>query len=327
MKTFFIGIDVSKDWLDYVVCEGLGELREPIREENNVDGIDTLIKQSSKLSKNLWFCMEHTGYYGILLAYKLQQAGLTYSMVPAMEIKRSLGMVRGKSDKVDAQRIAEYAAKNSYKLKPTQLPGDDLLKLKTLFTRREQLVKRSTQLKNSLKSHKQVAEIVDFDYVVSDIAEELASITERTKKIDKELKRVVDSNQELKTNYRKAKSVKGIGPATSYFMLICTNNFTSFSDPRKFNCYAGLAPFENSSGSSIRGKTKTSKLRNRTIKTLLFNAARSASTHDKQLRAYYQRKKKEGKKRYLILNNVACKLVYRVFAMIKRKEPFVELAF
>lgn len=327
MKTFFIGIDVSKDWLDYVVCEGLGELREPIREENNVDGIDTLIKQSSKLSKNLWFCMEHTGYYGILLAYKLQQAGLTYSMVPAMEIKRSLGMVRGKSDKVDAQRIAEYAAKNSYKLKPTQLPGDDLLKLKTLFTRREQLVKRSTQLKNSLKSHKQVAEIVDFDYVVSDIAEELASITERIKKIDKELKRVVDSNQELKTNYRKAKSVKGIGPATSYFMLICTNNFTSFSDPRKFNCYAGLAPFENSSGSSIRGKTKTSKLRNRTIKTLLFNAARSASTHDKQLRAYYQRKKKEGKKRYLILNNVACKLVYRVFAMIKRKEPFVELAF
>lgn len=329
MKTFFIGIDVSNNWLDYGVCTDLSKLESIVvkRVTNTVEGINSLIRECKKFRANLWFCLEHTGYYGILLAHKFQLAGLTYSMVPSLEIKQSLGMVRGKSDKIDAKRISEYAAKNSYKLKPTQLPSNDLLKLKTLFTRREQLVRKSTQLKNSLKSHKKLADVIDYDYVVTDIEEELALNNERIKKINKVLKQVIESNQELKTNYKKAIAVKGIGPSTSTFMLICTNNFASFSDPRKFNSYAGLAPFENSSGSSIRGKTKTSKLRNRVIKTLLFNAARSASNHDKQLRAYYQRKKKEGKPTFLVLNNVAVKLVSRVFAMIKREEPFVELAF
>ena len=108
-------------------------------------------------------------------------------------------------------------------------------------------------------------------------------------------------------------------------MLVYTNNFTSFENPRKFNCYAGLAPFEHSSGTSIKKKTKTSNLRNKTMKTLLYNGANSAAIYDKELKAYYKRKTKEGKPHQLIMNNIACKLVYRIFAVVNREEPFVNL--
>ena len=60
------------------------------------------------------------------------------------------------------------------------------------------------------------------------------------------------------------------------------------------------------------------------MKTLLYNAANSAAQHDPELRGYYLRKKDEGKHHQLVMNAIACKLVGRVFAVIKRQTPFVE---
>jgi transposase len=108
-------------------------------------------------------------------------------------------------------------------------------------------------------------------------------------------------------------------------MIVYTNNFTSFDEARKFNSYAGIAPFSHSSGSSIRGKTKTSTLRNKTMKKLLFNGANSAVMCDFEMRNYFLRKKEEGKHHLTIINAVACKLVYRIFAVVKRNEPYVNL--
>ena len=136
---------------------------------------------------------------------------------------------------------------------------------------------------------------------------------------------LISKDAEMKSNFIKARRVKGIGLIIAAYMLVYTNNFTSFDNPRKFNCYAGLAPFEHTSGSSINGKTKTSRLRNKTMKTLLFNGANTAANFDAELKAYYKRKQKEGKPHQLIMNNIACKLVYRVFAVVKREEPFVNL--
>ncbi|MCF8460716.1 MAG: transposase [Flavobacteriales bacterium] len=101
-------------------------------------------------------------------------------------------------------------------------------------------------------------------------------------------------------------------------MLVLTNNFASFENARKFNCYAGLAPFEHSSGSSIKSKTRTSPLRNRKTKALLLNRANSAAVHDTELRSYFKRKTGEGKHRMVVLNAIACKLVYRIFAVVNR---------
>lgn len=326
MKTFFIGIDISKNTLDVAVCnQESKQILDVYQLENTFKGINKLIRKSKKHGDNIWFCCEHTGNYGLLLAHQLQNDELNYSMVPALEIKQSQGMVRGKSDEVDAQRIALYAATHSEKLQPFKLPGENLMKIKSLLTYRAQQVKISQQLQNSCKSHQITSKVVDIKYILKDIKADIRRIKIKIAKIEKQIIEMIQQDEKMNKNFKQATSVKGIGLLIASHMLVYTNNFTAFDNPRKFNCYSGLAPFEHSSGSSIRGKTKTSRLRNRTMKALLFNGANTAANFDPELKKYYTRKKQEGKPHQLIMNNIACKLVYRVFAVVKRDEPFVKL--
>ena len=326
MKTIFIGIDVSKEWLDAAICKDLKEKEmEVFRVENSLDGIEKMIRKCKKAGQDLWFCFEHTGNYGLLLASQLQVEELVYSVVPAFEIKHSQGMVRGKTDQADAKRIALYAATNVHKLKPFQLPGKELLKLKSLLSYRAQLVNISRQLQNSRKSCQVAGKSIDMNIILGDIDQNLEMIKGKIDQFEKEIQSIIQADEQLQSNFKKTTSVRGIGPIIAAYMLVYTNNFTTFDNPRKFNCYAGLAPFEYSSGSSIKGRTKTSRLRNKTMKVLLFNGANVAANFDRELKNYYNKKKTEGKPHKLIINNIACKLVYRVFAVVKRNEPYVIL--
>lgn len=325
MEKVYVGIDISKETLDVAVCKKLQEdVDVTFQVENNIKGINKMISLCSNHGKELWFCFEHTGNYGLLLSSQLEALGKPYSAVPPLEIKRSLGMVRGKNDKVDAQRIATYAASHAYKLKPTQLVSKTLLKVKSLLTYRMQLSETIRRFKNSLKSHNITNSTIKIESIINGIEDNIKSLKEQIKAVEKEIMELIKSDDKLKKNFDKVTSVTGIGPIIAFNMLVHTNNFTLFDNPRKFNCYSGLAPFEHSSGTSISKKTKTSRLRNKRMKILLYNGANSAAQYDMQLRAYYKRKKEEGKPHQLIINNIACKLVYRVFAVVNREEPYVK---
>lgn len=209
----------------------------------------------------LWFCFEHTGNYGILLSQVLEQRELTYSMVAPLEIKQSIGITRGKNDQIDAKRIAEYASIHAKKLKPTYLPGDKLLKIKSHLTYRNQLVKVRLQLKNSRKSHMIAHKSFDIKEIIDDIEEKINGLSQDIKAVENTIDQLIRSDSELYKNYKKVKAVKGVGPVIASYMILYINNFSSFENPRKFNCFAGLAPFQYTSGSSVREKTKTSQLR------------------------------------------------------------------
>ena len=114
----------------------------------------------------------------------------------------------------------------------------------------------------------------------------------------------------------------GIGFATAVHLLIATENFTRFEDVRKLICYCGVAPFEHSSGTSIRGKTRVSHLANKKLKSLLTMAAISAIQHDPELKAKYEQKLKEGKAKMSALNIIRAKLIERVFAVIKKQKAY-----
>jgi len=328
MKTFFVGIDISKDWLDVaIVDKQCMSIIDTFRNDNTIEGIGKILRKCSRKSEDnkLWFCFEHTGNYGLLLAQLLENEGLAYSAVPALEIKQSIGMTRGKSDQVDAERIAFYAAANRYKLKETKLPGKKLLKVKHLLTYRTQLVKISQQLQNSRKSTLIAGKSVDLKDVIQSLEMKICEIKTEITAIEEKIKAEIASDDELSGTFKKITTVKGVGLMIAATMIVYTNNFTAFEDPRKFNCFAGLAPFSYSSGSSIHGKTRTSSLRNKTMKKLLFNGANTAVMYDHELSNYYKRKKSEGKHHMVVINAVACKIVYRIFAVLKREEPYVNL--
>jgi transposase len=123
-----------------------------------------------------------------------------------------------------------------------------------------------------------------------------------------------------------ATSVSGIGTISAAYIIVYTNCFKDFKTWRKFSCFIGAAPFDHSSGSSIRGRTRISNYAHKTIKTILTNAAKSAINHNPEIKLYYQRKLNEGKHKKIIINNVRNKLISRVFAVVNRGTPCVDLA-
>lgn len=326
MTKLFIGIDISKSTLDIAYCDSTTkEILKTFQVVNSFDGICRLIKELKKILKKqtVWVCFEHTGNYGLLLSFQLDNAGIPYSAISALEIKKSQGLTRGKNDQIDAQRISLYAATQEYKLKPTKLPSVNLLKIKTLLTFREQLSRISVQYQNSLKAYRLSAEVIKIDIIIQKIVEEIKRIKLSMIEVESKIEELINDEIELKTNFDKVKSVNGIGKITAAYLIYITSNFTYFENARKFNCYAGIAPFEHTSGSSIKAKTKTSQLRNRTMKRILFNCANVAIQYDGQLKTYYKRKKEEGKAHMSIVNAVACKLIYRIYAVVNRDTPFV----
>ena len=329
MEYFYCGIDVSKDSLDYAVCNQQDKnilLLE--KTDNTISGIRKMIKliERKVKSRQVWYCFEHTGHYGLLLVHILQSQQQKYSMVASIDIIKSSGLTRGKSDPIDAQRIAIYAATFTHKLKPTKLQSESVLRMKTMLTIRDQYVRIRTQLKNAHKSMIITSKVVPMKTEINDYKREIARYDIKITRLEKRIIELINQDNDLKQSYDKIIKVTGIGLITAASILLYTNNFKSFNNPRKFNCYCGLAPFEYTSGTSVKRKDKTSRYRNKELKKLLFNAANPAIRHDQQIKTYFNRKTKEGKHKMSVINAVACKIIYRVFAVANRDEPYVNFS-
>ena len=321
---WFVGIDISKKTLDATLFDKERlKKSEHIKVSNNLKGFKGLItwlNQCSLLGEVL-VCMEHTGVYGNDLAVYLDQKRIAYSMVSPLHIKRSLGLTRGKNDKVDSFHISRFCYLYRDELKLTKLPSFTIQKLRGLINERERLVKMQTTEKVVLKELKTQNSLASIERVKA----RLANFAQDIDSIENEMKLIIETEENVHKNYTLVRSVIGIGLVNSVLFIIYSNNFLGFEDARKYACYSGVAPFEHSSGTSIRGKTHVSHLANKRLKSNLSNAARSAVQNDPELRLYYDRKAKEGKEHGVIMNAVKFKLITRVFAVVNRGTPFVRM--
>lgn len=143
--------------------------------------------------------------------------------------------------------------------------------------------------------------------------------------MEDKIKQIIQSNQELQKQATLIKSVPEIGDQTSLYFIIATKGFTAFQNWRKFAWYSGVAPFDYSSGLSIKGRTKVNHLAYKKMKSLLRMCAMTSMKYDDQLKEYYYKKKTEGKHSLLILNNIPCKLISRVFAVINRGTWYIDM--
>jgi transposase len=320
-EILLVGVDVSKLTLDIFVKPS--GLRLAI--SNDQKGFAQWWAQMKTLRQpdtRLMVVMEHTGLYSLKFETFLRKSGAEYCKIPALEIKKSLGMTRGKNDKIDAERIATYGwlRRDILVADPIMEPSID--ELKHLLTLRSKLVRDKAGYKNRVKEMKaagcqvgmeqQQRIIVFFDQEIM-IA-------------DAAIKAHITKHPELQNTYDLLQSIKGIGPVIAAFMIGNTGNFKRFSNARKFNCYAGIAPFNYQSGTSIKGRSRVSHLAYKDAKTLLNLAATCAIRCDEELKIYYQRKVSEGKNKMSCINAVRAKLVARMFAVAKRQSPYQLLA-
>ena len=322
---WFIGIDISKKTLDATMYDK-ASLKKPkhIKVSNNLKGFRELIrwiKKQGSLIKESLISMEHTGVYGNDLAVFLDQKRISYSMVSPLHIKRSLGLTRGKNDKVDSFQISRFCYLHREELQLSKFPSITIQKLRGLINERERIVKMQATEKQVLKELK----VQSSGSSNKRVKARLAHFSQDINSIEREIEQIINAEPDIKENYILARSVIGIGMVNAVLFIIYSNNFQGFANARKYACYSGIAPFESSSGTSIRGKTKVSHLANKRIKVNLSNGARSAVQNDPELQLYYKRKAKEGKEHGVIMNAIKFKLITRVFAVVNRGTPFVKI--
>lgn len=322
-KSYIIGVDVSKLKLD-LHCYGQSN---SLVVSNDSKGFKSFLKwlrkEVSKDFDGIMVVMEYTGIYTYRLEQYLEEQGIAYVKRPALDIKRSVGMKRGKTDQADARMISQYGWYRREELKPMKPVSDAQQQLQQLMNYRDKLVAdrasyeaRVNELRTQLGEKLPAQVVASSEYIMEVLSVEI-------KEAQKAIEQVIENDKGLKINYDLVKSVKGVGFVTAVHMLIATENFSRFSNARKFACYAGVAPFEHTSGSSIRGRTKVSQLANKKIKSLLTLAAICAVKHDPELKAKYAQKLKEGKAKMCVLNMIRFKLIERVFAVIKRQSPYI----
>lgn len=320
-----LGVDVSKLTLDAYLH--VADAHQQF--ENCQEGFQAMIRWAKKTgpvkANELLICFEHTGIYGMQLAAYLEKKGMFYCMVPALEIKRSLGMVRGKDDKVDAKRIASYAHLRRETIKQTKLPSLLLQKLKQLLSLRDNMVTQRAGYKAKFGELKRVYKKTEIKVLLDTQAALAKELSRGIKKIEAEIKALIKSDPEVYRAYQLTTSIKGIGLIVATNLIVITQCYTTFENSRKLACYCGIAPFEKSSGSSMKKKAKVSHYANKKMKVLLNLAASSAIQSNKELKAYYHNRLEKGKSKMSSLNIIRNKILHRVFAVINRGTPYVEI--
>ena len=320
----FIGLDVSKDKLDYCITTKAAPQHNFGILGNEAKPINAFLKQTSKKygKETILFCLENTGVYSMPLCYWLQANGFDYWVVSALQIKRSKGITRGKTDKSDAKDIALYAITHLHRLTLSKLPENDFVELRLLLAERDKVVKTISLFLMTSENKSFLPKEV-LQTTLDHNKQMMAFLKKQLKQIDASIAKLVESNETFKQQDELLQSIPGVGRQTAVAFIAYTQAFTLFKTHRQFACFAGVAPFEYSSGSSVRGRIKVSQLANKKVKTLLNMAALSAKKYDPQIKEYYERKVAEGKNKMLVLNAVRYKLISRAFAVIQRNAPFV----
>lgn len=323
-KKDYVGIDISKDTVDV----RLHDSQQESKFDNKPSGFKKMKNWIEKLEGKdtaLLFCFEHTGVYSVPLLVFLEKENREYVMMSGLHVKRSLGIQRGKNDRVDAKRLAEYAYVHREELKPKKLQSPHLIRLKYLLSLRARLVRQRAGYLGSVKEYKKYLALSNKDVMISVQQEMTKALDKQILILEKEIVAVIDSDPMIRQQFTLAVSVKGIGLISAAYMIALTNCFTEFRTWRKFACYSGTAPFEHQSGTSIRGRTRISHYANKQMKTILTNAVKSAVMYNPEMRRYYQKRIREGKNKKVVVNIVRNKLISRVFAAVKRGSPYVEI--
>lgn len=326
MKTrYFLGIDIGKkSFHAALTLDGQTFYdQEVVNEAIIIKAYFQELKSKFSLSSDqLIVCMEHTGIYCYPVLDYLTKHGIKVCVEPALRIKQSQGMQRGKNDKIDSKRIARFAYKNEDELRLWQPKRDVVQKLRALLVVRERLIQAKTQFEVPIKESQEFIEASIRNLAIRNCKSAIAGIVKDLKKVEIEISTLIKSDAQLHQQVKIATSVTGIGPIIATNMIVTTNEFTDITEHKKYACYAGIAPFEHSSGTSLRGKTKVSHMANKKIKKLLHLGARSAIQSSPELKEYYHRKLSEGKPALSILNAVSNKLISRVFVCIKNQRIY-----
>ncbi|WP_226163628.1 IS110 family RNA-guided transposase [Hymenobacter terricola] len=308
-----VGIDVSKAPL--AVCYLVNDQAKHLEVSNSKAGFQQLVKACGAHCR---FMMEATGTYNLALAYYLHEQGGQVAVLNPLVIKRFIQMhlSKGKSDRKDAQWLLRYGQQQP--LKVWQPDETVLVECRQLEQVTEQLLKQKVMVSNAREALQQ--QPIGSKLALKRLQQTLKTLTQQVAAVEAELLALLE--QRFAAEMTLLCSIPGIGRKTAGMLLLFAGGFTHFDNYRQVIAMAGLSPREHTSGTSIRGKVRITKMGGGLIRGKLFMCSFSAKKTNAACAALFDRLVAKGKNKKLALIAVCNKLLKQAFAIIKSGVPY-----
>lgn len=318
MLQAFLGIDTSKETLD---CELLRDAqRNSAQFANNPKGWQGLRTWLNKHSKKwtVHVCLEATGRYSEGVAAFLHEQGYTVSVVNPARIKgyATSRQARNKTDALDAALIADFCRAQHADLPVWQPPDPAQRQLRELVYRLDDLMAMRQQEVNRLQAGPQAAD------VQQQLEQHIAFLQQQIDALKRDIDDHIQQYPELKQQRDLITSIPGLGHLTAAKLLALIPDITAFERPQQLVAFAGLNPRQHRSGSSVRGKSRISKVGHADIRAALFMPAMVAKRCNPLLQPFVQRLQERGHCKMSIIVAVMRKLLHLVYGILKSGQPF-----
>lgn len=320
MFKHFVGIDISKDYFD-VSVEVKGKERHHQFSQSE-KGYEALMRWFEKFEiDSAHICMEATGAYWYDLADFLCLAGEHVSVVNPTCVRRfaQSELKRTKTDKVDAGVIARFC--KTMVPKVWQPPAPEVRQLQMLVRRQYDLVKIRRQERTRLSTEKNKPPVMDsINRILKCLDQEIA-------RIKRQIESLYRKHSHLREKRQLIMSIPAVGEETANVILTEIPALELFDSAKQLVAFAGLAPKEIRSGSSIRGRTRLSKTGNARLRSALFMPAVVAKDHNPVVARFYRNLIANGKPPMKAVGASMRKLLHIIFGVLKSGKPFsVDLA-
>ena len=312
------GIDVSKDTLDACLLPAPGGKGRDRTFDNTPDGHAALAVWADQLAggATLGFCLESTGPYGEALATALADSGRYVAVVNPARVKYA-GLMRGqgnKTDRADARLIAEYAQRE----RPTawQPPRPEVRELQGLSRRRDDLRRLAAGEKTRLAAPGLTPA------VRKSLTRAVAFLEREAGRLQAQADASVAADEGLRAGRELLRTIPGVGPVAANAILAELPDPSRFATAQQAAAYAGLAPREFRSGTSVRKRTRLSKAGNARLRKALYLPALTAVRFNPVVAAFYERLVAAGKPKMSALGACMRKLLMIAYGVLKSRTPF-----
>lgn len=309
----FIGIDVAKNTLDLAIHGEPTQMQFAQTEE----GIEALCSFVAKQQPKL-VLFEATGGYEMAPVAALLSRGLPAAVVNAGRVRdfaRAMGR-EAKTDSLDAAVLADFAAKMHETIHISRLPDEDSVALREMLLRRRQLV---TQLAAEKTRVKQLIGPRKVQRVVGSVERSIQFLEKEIAALDKDMTTRIKNSDVWKRKDELLRSVPGVGPTTARTVLAVLPEIGTLNN-KQIAALAGVAPFNNDSGSPRKGKPRHIRGGRAEVRNVLFMAAMAAKRFNPVIRDFYKRLSDKGKKGLVVLTACIRKLIVILNSMLRNNE-------
>lgn len=327
MKKIVIGIDISKEKIDASAIEVQNVLLS-VRKlgyetfENRPMGFRRMLVWARHLIKGVGleevlFCCETTGGYDRCLCDYIYAKDLDIWRQSALQIKRSMGVRKGKDDKADSLMIAEYALRHMDKAVIYETPSPVIRELKALLQYRHKLVQEKTEKKVRMSQLSDTAaKSKSVSFILRDARKSIKALEKSIRQCEQQILGLIKGDGQLARNYEHIISVSGIGIVNATALIAYSNNFKGITTANRMASYYGIAAFRDTSGTSVDKKAYVKCYSNSLLKAYLTQSAEWAVRENGIYHGYYLRLKQKGKPYGIIINNVRNKLIHLVYSLV-----------